>query len=677
MISGNNWRGVFIDDASDGPVASSGGTRILGNYIGTDASGTAALPYSGGAIPAYQQIGIAIWGGPDNVIGTASSGNTISGNSWHGVYIWGAEATGSKIQGNTFGLDVGGSNPLPNGYESVARSAIHISSAPSNLIGGIGGGEGNLIESNSSHGIVIVGATAIDNTIVGNSIFGNGGLGIDLELDGVTPNDPDDDDTDAANDLLNFPVIVSGTETGGIVTLTGAFDVPAGWYRFEFFKNTIADPSGYGEGQTFVGSASITHTGAGDEPWGAAFPGSVGDIITATLTECTDSGCSDFGSTSEFSASYVVTPPNNPPVAVDDTETTLEDIPVVVDVADNDSDTDGNLDITTAAATTLPVNGSTVNNGDGTITYTPASDWSGTDSFDYEICDTLAACSTATVTVTVTPVNDPPVLAPVGDKSVDELVELAFTATASDVDVPVQALTFSLSGEPVGASIDSVSGVFSWTPTEVQGPGVYTFDVEVTDGIATDFETITVTVGEVNVPPVLAPVGPQAVGELVELAFTATASDVDVPAQTLVFSLSGEPVGASIDSVSGVFSWTPTEAQGPGVYTFDVEVTDGIATDFETITVTVGEVNVPPVLAPVGDRSVDELVELAFTATASDVDVPAQTLVFSLSGEPVGASIDSVSGVFSWTPIEVQGPGVYTFDVVVTDGVDTDSRRSR
>ncbi len=93
-------------------------------------------------------------------------------------------------------------------------------------------------------------------------------------------------------------------------------------------------------------------------------------------------------------------------------------------------------------------------------------------------------------------------------------------------------------------------------------------------------------------------------------------------------------------------------------------VTDGVDTDSESITVTVDEVNVAPVLAPIGDQSVDELVELTFTATASDVDVPVQSLLFSLSGEPVGASI--TAGVFTWTPTEAQGPGVYTFDVVVT-----------
>ncbi len=117
----------------------------------------------------------------------------------------------------------------------------------------------------------------------------------------MTANDPGDGDS-GPNGLLNFPVITSATETGGIVTLLGTFDVPAGWYRFEFFTNTVADPSGNGEGETFVGSTPLAHTGSGDEPWGAAFPGLAGDIVTATLTECTDAGCTDFDSTSEFSA---------------------------------------------------------------------------------------------------------------------------------------------------------------------------------------------------------------------------------------------------------------------------------------------------------------------------------------------------------------------------------------
>ena len=89
--------------------------------------------------------------------------------------------------------------------------------------------------------------------------------------------------------------------------------------------------------------------------------------------------------------------------------------------------------------------------------------------------------------------------------------------------------------------------------------------------------------------------------------------------------------------------------------------------DSETFTITVNEVNVNPVLGAIGNKTVDELNLLSFTATASDSDIPANTLTFSLAGTvPAGASITS-GGLFTWTPTEVQGPGMYTFDVVVTD----------
>ena len=150
----------------------------------------------------------------------------------------------------------------------------------------------------------------------------------------------------------------------------------------------------------------------------------------------------------------------------------------------------------------------------------------------------------------------------------------------------------------------------------------------------------------------------------------ATATDVLPPADTLTITLTGAPAGAAIDPVSGRFTWTPTEAQGPGAYVFDVVVTDNGTPDLsdsETIIVTVNETNIAPVLDPVGDQSVNELALLTFTANASDPDIPANTLRFTLTGAPAGAAIDPTTGRFTWTPSEAQGPGVYVFTVVVTD----------
>ncbi len=332
------------------------------------------------------------------------------------------------------------------------------------------------------------------------------------------------------------------------------------------------------------------------------------------------------------------------------------------------TDSDIPPDILTFSLSGEPAGASITSGGDFTWTPTEAQG-PNTYMFDVIVSDGSLTDS-ETITVTVDEVNAAPILTSIGSKTVDEEVPLAFTATATDSDIPANTLTFSLSGAvPAGASITS-AGVFTWTPTEAQGPGTYMFDVVVTDDgspVLSHSETIIVTVNEANAAPVLASIGSKMIDEEAPLAFAATATDSDA-GQTRTFSLSGEPAGASITS-GGDFTWTPTEAQGPGPHTFDVIVTDDgspALSDSETIIVTVDEVNVAPVLDGIGDKTIVELTTLSFSATATDSDIPANTLTFSLSGEPAGASITS-GGDFTWTPTEAQGPGPHTFDVKVTD----------
>jgi len=272
--------------------------------------------------------------------------------------------------------------------------------------------------------------------------------------------------------------------------------------------------------------------------------------------------------------------------------------------------------------------------------------------------------------------NNPPVLSNVpASATIGELVAYTFTATATDVESPPEVLTFSLVGAPAGASIDSTTGVFTWTPTESQGPGSYPFAVRVYDGKWNTDAAITLTVAEVNLAPVVSGVPSSAtIPELVATTFTASATDGDLPAQALTFSLVGAPAGASIDASTGAFSWTPGEAQGPGTYPFAVRVSDGFTTTDAPITLEVTEVNLPPVLSGVPAAvSVPELVPYTFTATANDADAPAQTLTFSLVGAPSGAAIAPGTGVFTWTPGADQ-TGANGFVVRVSDGVvDTDA----
>ncbi len=285
--------------------------------------------------------------------------------------------------------------------------------------------------------------------------------------------------------------------------------------------------------------------------------------------------------------------------------------------------------------------------------------------------DEAHSFSSAAVAIVI---NTPPTLAAIGDRSVNELAPLAFTASATDADVPANPLSYSLIGAPPGAAIDPDTGAFSWTPTEAQGPGTFPFTVRVSDGELTSDQAVTVTVNEVNVPPVLAAITNPTVNELVELTFTASATDVDLPANTLTFSLIGAPTGAAIDPSTGAFSWTPTEAQGPGTANFTVRVSDGSATHDQAVTVTVNEVNVAPVLATIPNKTVNELALLTFTASATDADLPANTLTYSLIGAPTGATINPTTGVFSWTPTEAQGPGSFPVTVSVSDGTTSASR---
>ncbi len=227
--------------------------------------------------------------------------------------------------------------------------------------------------------------------------------------------------------------------------------------------------------------------------------------------------------------------------------------------------------------------------------------------------------------------NHAPVLASIGNREVNEQGTLAFQASATDQDDPAQTLTYTLDQTAIdlGMSIDPSTGQLRWTPTESQGGTSYQATITVTDDGAnpaalSDSETITITVAEVNVAPELASIGDREVNEQVALAFQPSASDQDDPAQTLTYTLDQAAIdlGMSIDPTTGQFRWTPTESQGGTRYQATITVTDDGAnpaalSDSETITITVAEVNVAPVLAPIGNRVVDEQATLAFQASAT------------------------------------------------------------
>src|SRR5213078_2293021 len=141
---------------------------------------------------------------------------------------------------------------------------------------------------------------------------------------------------------------------------------------------------------------------------------------------------------------------------------------------------------------------------------------------------------------------------------------------------------------------------------------------------------------------------------------------------TLTYSLDpGAPTGASINPTTGLFSWTPTETQGPGTNAITVRVTDNgspAMSDSETLTIVVREVNAAPVLTPLTNQTVTAGIQVTITNTAVDPDFPTNVLSFTLDpGAPGGASINPTSGVFTWTPSAAQAPSTNLITVRVTD----------
>ncbi len=297
VISGKHGSGILIE----GGEATASNNLVQGNFIGTDANGMAAVPNLAGVTIAGRVFG--------NTIGGTTHGarNIISGNDGTGVLIelnQGGVPGHNVVQGNFIGSNILGA-PLGNSGRGVFLTVA--SGVGGNTIGGTAAGAGNVIAFNGLTGVIVSGETGVPldtgNAILSNAIFANGRLGIDLarsigdprlDGDGPTANDPGDAD-DGPNNLQNFPVLTTVTSAGGSTTITGTLDSAPGTYRVEFFANDAADPSSFGEGQVFLGSADVT-IDASTRDFTANLPAAVSptQFVTATATD-------PEGNTSEFS----------------------------------------------------------------------------------------------------------------------------------------------------------------------------------------------------------------------------------------------------------------------------------------------------------------------------------------------------------------------------------------
>jgi hypothetical protein len=287
---------------------------------------------------------------------------------------------------------------------------------------------------------------------------------------------------------------------------------------------------------------------------------------------------------------------------------------------------------------------------------------------DYSVVVSNSAGSVTSALAALT-VNTQPAFVGIKAASVAEGSELSLQLVTADSDLPAQKLTVRLLFGPTGLVV-SPQGLVSWIPNEAQGLMPHTVKVEVSDGSLTATNEFIVTVLEVNRPPVINPVAAASIAEGTAWSQALGASDPDLPPNGLTFRLVNGPSGASVDSKSGVLSWTPSETDGGSTVDFVVEVADdgqpALASQ-KTVRLTVTEVNSPPTLAAMADVTVPEGSAWSMSIRATDSDLPAQSLAYGLKANPAGMTFNPSTGELRWIPSESQGPGTYPVTVSVTD----------
>lgn len=301
--SGSTLSGLVIHGFSSANLyLESSDNAIKGNFIGTTPEGDAAGDSKA------QSYGIFGTGAKNTIGGTdAADKNIISGNPFIGIVFFGANAYNNAVLGNFIGTDATGQQSLGNGY-----SGIEITSGSSdNVIGGLTENEGNIIAFNQGVGVVISGSGA-GNSILGNAIFSNTenvsfgsiGLGIDLNDDNVTTNDLQDID-DGPNRLQNFPILASAeSDADGNIQIKGLLSsIPNTEFRIEFFANSGCDPSGNGEGESFIDALQALSTDVdGHANFEIVLTSEASGFVTATATAIST------GDTSEFSPCIQILP---------------------------------------------------------------------------------------------------------------------------------------------------------------------------------------------------------------------------------------------------------------------------------------------------------------------------------------------------------------------------------
>jgi CshA-type fibril repeat protein/VCBS repeat-containing protein len=379
---------------------------------------------------------------------------------------------------------------------------------------------------------------------------------------------------------------------------------------------------------------------------------------------------------------------NDAPVVNDDTATTPEDIAVIIDVTDNDSDLEGSIDATSVVVTVPPTNGTTsVDSTTGEVTYTPNLGYSGLDSFTYQVCDSglplPAVCDTAVVYLTITSVNDAPIIVDDTNVTNEDTPVTGDISTVDDFDPDGTALvvnTTPVNGPANGTIVIQPDGTYVYTPNpNFNGTDVIT--IEVCDSgtplpAICDNQTLTITVNPINDTPVAnndLVSTPEDTDVVITVLNNDTSLDGALVPSTVAITVIPTNGITAINPLTGAITYTPNLGFN-GIDTFTYQVCDDgtplpALCDTAVVTVLVAPINDVPVILPDTNVTNEDTPVTGDITNSADFDPDGTTLVVTttpVDGPDNGTIVIQPDGTYVYTP-DPNFNGVDTVLITVCD----------
>ena len=362
--------------------------------------------------------------------------------------------------------------------------------------------------------------------------------------------------------------------------------------------------------------------------------------------------------------------PTGHPSALPDTVTTPEDTAITTAVLANDT----GLEDTpiTVTIVTSPANGAVVVNGDNTITYTPAANYNGPASYVYRVTDTTPESSTATVSITVTPVDDGPPNAVADTVSTPEDTTITVDVLANDTNLVDAPVTVTISAQPAnGTVVVNPDGTVTYTPAaNYSGPDSFTYTVTDADG-QTSSATVSFTVTPVDDGPPNAVADTASTPEDTAMTVAVLANDTNLVDAPVTVTISAQPAnGTVVVNPDGTVTYTPdADYSGPDSFTYAVTDADGQLST-ATVSINVAPVDDGPPSAQDDIASLPEDSAITTDVLANDTNLVDGPVSVSIATQPAHGTVTlNPDGTITYTPNpDYIGPDSFTYTVTDADG---------